>query len=74
MKQIVLYLVIFINSSSVLFSQSLRIYNIDVNQGDATLVVMPNGTSMLIDSGIDGMGDDVARIMRVIANINHMDV
>ena len=74
MKQIVLYLVIFINASSVLFSQSLRIYNIDVNQGDATLVVMPNGTSMLIDSGIDGMGDDVARIIRDIANLNHIDV
>lgn len=74
MKRVVLYLALFIFSSSLLYSQSLRIYNIDVNQGDATLVVMPNGTSMLIDSGTDGMGDDVARVIRDIANLEHIDV
>ena len=74
MRQFVLFLSIFINSSSLLFSQNLRIYNIDVNQGDATLVVMPNGTSMFIDSGLDGMGDDIARIIRDIANLDHIDV
>jgi competence protein ComEC len=40
--------------------QLLEIHHIDVEQGDATLLVMPNGSSMLIDSGLDGRVDEVA--------------
>jgi hypothetical protein len=35
-------------------AQTLRIFHIDVEQGDAALVVMPNGKTLLIDSGKNG--------------------
>lgn len=34
----------------------LRIYVLDVGQGDSVLVVAPNGNAMLVDSGKTGMG------------------
>ncbi len=37
--------------SSQSAAQTLKIYCIDVNQGDATLIVTPNGRSILIDCG-----------------------
>ena len=40
--------------------QQLEIHHIDVDQGDATLVVTPNGNPLLIDSGLDSRGDEVA--------------
>ncbi len=38
-------------------AQQLEIHHIDVDQGDATLVVTPNGSTLLIDAGINGQGD-----------------
>ena len=54
--------------------QDLKIYHVDVNQGDATLFVMPNGTSMLIDAGEDYMGDEIARVIKDFADLEHIDV
>lgn len=45
------------------FAQSLRIYHIDVNQADATLIVSPSGNAMLIDCGGEGQGDWVKAVM-----------
>lgn len=59
---------------SALFGQSLKIYHLDVNQGDATLFVMPNGTSMLIDCGEDAQGDDVARYIKEKVGLDHIDI
>lgn len=42
---------------------SLQIHHIDVDQGDATLVVAPNGRSLLIDSGLSSRGDTVAQFL-----------
>jgi hypothetical protein len=42
-------------------AQTLRIYQIDVEQADAALVIMPNGRTLLIDSGKNGHGDDFCR-------------
>ena len=42
----------------------LAIHHIDVDQGDATLVVAPNGRTLLIDAGLTGRGDTVARFLR----------
>src|SRR5690349_15361320 len=39
--------------------QLLEIHHIDVEQGDATLLVMPNRRTLLIDSGLDGRGDEI---------------
>ena len=35
---------------------SLKIYSLDVGQGDATLVIAPNKTAMLVDAAKTGMG------------------
>ena len=32
-------------------AQTLRIYHIDIDQGDATLLVSPAGNTLLVDSG-----------------------
>jgi competence protein ComEC len=43
--------------------RSLEIYAIDVEGGQATLIVSPSGQSMLIDTGWPGFdGRDAARI------------
>ena len=37
-------------------AQELRIYQIDVEQGDATLIVSPEGHALLFDAGPNGAG------------------
>lgn len=59
---------------SAVFGQDLKIYHLDVNQGDATLFVMPNGTSMLIDCGGDAQGDDVAKYIKDEIGLDHVDI
>ena len=44
-------------------AQILRIYHIDVDQGDATLFVAPNGQSLLVDSGRNGDGGRILAAM-----------
>jgi competence protein ComEC len=43
--------------------QTLRIYQIDVDQGDATLFVSPAGHALLIDSGKNGHGPRLKAVM-----------
>ncbi len=45
-------------------AQQLEIHHIDVDQGDATLVVTPNGSTLLIDSGLDSRGDEVSTFLQ----------
>src|SRR5688572_15256874 len=45
------------------FAQTLRIYQIDVEQADAALIVMPNGKTLLIDSGKNGHGQRIRNAM-----------
>jgi beta-lactamase superfamily II metal-dependent hydrolase len=45
-------------------AQTLRIYHIDVDQGDATLLVAPNGQSLLVDSGRNGHGPRLLAVMQ----------
>lgn len=44
-------------------AQTLRIYHIDVEQGDATLLVMPSGRTMLVDGGKNGHGKRLKAVM-----------
>ena len=44
-------------------AQTLRIFHIDVEQADSALIVMPNGKSLLIDSGNNSQGDRIRKVM-----------
>ena len=50
-------------SSSSAPEDNLRIYAIDVGQGDATLVVAPTGEAILIDAGPAGAGAKVLALL-----------
>lgn len=54
-------------------AQTLRIYHIDVEQAEATLVVSPSGQTLLIDSGRNGDGDRLRAVMQeaVVSQIDH---
>lgn len=43
--------------------QQLVIYHIDVDQGDATLVVAPTGETLLIDAGGNGRGETIREVL-----------
>lgn len=60
----VLISVITFGWASPLVAQTLRIYHIDVEQADAALVVMPNGRTLLVDSGKNGMGQRIRNVMQ----------
>jgi beta-lactamase superfamily II metal-dependent hydrolase len=59
-------------------ARSLRIYSIDVEGGQSTLIVAPSGESLLIDTGWPGFdGRDAARIQAAmkdagVARIDHL--
>lgn len=44
----------------------LKIYNIDVGQGDATLVIAPDKTAMLVDAGRTGTGSPYTNLLTFI--------
>jgi beta-lactamase superfamily II metal-dependent hydrolase/PKD repeat protein len=50
-------------------AQELRIYHLDVEQGDATLVVSPDGRALLFDGGPNGAGTN-----RVIPRLETLGV
>jgi competence protein ComEC len=54
-------------------AQTLRIYHIDVDQADATLIVSPGGQTLLIDSGKNGHGGRLRNVMQTanVTQINH---
>ncbi len=49
-------------------SKSLQIYVVDVEGGNATLIVPPSGESLLIDTGNPSNGRDAARIVAAAAD------
>ncbi|MEO0083061.1 MAG: MBL fold metallo-hydrolase [candidate division WOR-3 bacterium] len=73
---IVCWIVIFcqVSFSENLKNQPLRIYQIDVNTGDAALIVSPTNKYVLIDAGDDryNYGDTVLRFLRTLG-ITHLD-
>ncbi len=44
-------------------AQGLRIIHIDVEQGDATLMISPSGKTLLVDSGKNGHGERIKAAM-----------
>ena len=57
----------------VLHAQNLKIYQIDVEQADATLIIAPNGKTLLIDSGKNQHGKRIETILKQ-ENIRQIDV
>ncbi len=45
--------------ASVSAQDTLTIHHLDVGTGDATLLVMPNGKTLLVDAGLDGAASRV---------------
>jgi len=54
-------------------AQALRIYDIDVEQAAATLVVSPSGHTLLVDSGKNGHGPRILAALQAagVASIDH---
>ena len=66
-----------VTSAQTRASQQLRIYVVDVEGGNATLIVAPSGESLLIDAGNPSNGRDAARIVAAaadagVAQIDHL--
>ena len=57
-------LLFFVFPYQPLYAQSLKIYHIDVEQADAILIVSPGGHTLLIDSGKNGHGSRIKKIMQ----------
>ena len=55
--------VILIAVVSTARADPLRIYHIDVEQGDSTLLVSPSGSTLLVDSGKNGHGSRIKAVM-----------
>ena len=55
---------LFLCAATPATAQTLRIFNIDVEQADAALIVMPNGKTLLIDSGKNGHGSRIRNVMQ----------
>lgn len=76
--RMLIVVVFFALVSSPLFAQNLEIHHIDVGQGDAILVIGPNGTTILIDAGDAGWfgkpdgGEIVFKYLERI-NVGHLD-
>jgi len=52
--------------------QQLQFHFIDVGQGDSTLIITPEGRTMLIDGGNNGKGNDIVSYLRNVG-VNQID-
>lgn len=59
----VLALLLLLVAAPSMSAQQLRIYFVDVDQGDASLLVAPTGESLLIDTGPTGSGERIRAVL-----------
>lgn len=67
-----IYIVFFRDNQAFQPSGLLEIHYIDVGQGDSTLIISPEGRSMLVDAGDPDHGDDVVKYLKK-RNIKKID-
>ncbi len=69
----VLLLTVAALQTTAVSAQQLRIYFIDVDQADATLIVSPSGQTLLVDSGRNGHGARLQAAMQQagVTQIDH---
>jgi competence protein ComEC len=74
MNKIIFIGLLLIFCCGLLGTESLKIYQIDVNQGDAALIISPTNKYVLIDAGDDqsSYGDTVLNFLRSLG-ITHLD-
>ncbi len=74
--RVLILLAIFALYSTSLSAQQLRIYFIDVDQADATLIISPSGQTLLVDSGKNGHGSRISAVMQAagVTQIDHFVV
>lgn len=61
-KSLLIFLLL--TSVSLSYSQQLKIYHVDVDQGSATLFITPNGSTLLVDAGKNNHGARIKRILQ----------
>lgn len=66
------FMLAFWTAASTAAAQTLRIYHIDVDQADATLIVAPGGKTLLVDSGRNGHGGRIRDVMAA-AGVTRID-
>ncbi|MCJ7747643.1 MAG: MBL fold metallo-hydrolase [Desulfobacterales bacterium] len=54
-------------------ASDLKIYCIDADQGSSTLIVAPNGKSLLIDCGEAGASDSIYNVINEIAGLSSLN-
>ncbi|MDR8389673.1 lamin tail domain-containing protein [Aliifodinibius sp. S!AR15-10] len=70
---LILAIISFLWIPGVSAAQPLKIFHIDVEQGDATLFVSPNNKTLLVDSGKNGHGARINSILQEL-QIDTIDV
>lgn len=62
-SKMMVLIIAFVFCSQAANADVLSIYHIDVDQGDATLFISPSGKSLLVDSGKNGHGARIKKVM-----------
>lgn len=73
-SRVFLLFIFSITTITSLYAESLKIYHIDVDQGDATLFISPSGNTLLVDSGKNGDGHIIKAILDAegLTKIDHV--
>jgi beta-lactamase superfamily II metal-dependent hydrolase len=72
MKRLIVAVLLVVGWAPLGSAQTLRIYHIDVEQADAALIIMPNGKTLLVDSGKNRQGSRIKAVMD-LAGVTRID-
>ena len=72
MKRLIVAVLLVVGWAPLGSAQTLRISHIDVEQADAALIIMPNGKTLLVDSGKNRQGSRIKAVMD-LAGVTRID-